>query len=197
MNSLKGFALIAAVLFMPAGAMATCSIGGHCEAELNVDNPELGTWKYTLTVEWHSGNSHGLSHLDLALGFENHECDCDDFLFNFTSPAGQSDGEHRCCTVYYDGHFECLGDPSIPGVEFPILKFEPISEDCEPDNSGDGVFVFYSDWQPKAVDTPNDYLIFKAGGNSCEGELSGVLPTLGCEHVAAGESSWGQIKTLY
>jgi len=199
MRSPKNFVAIALLMALPLTAVADCYIGGHCEAEINIDNPEIGVWKYTLTVEWDGEGTHALSHLDLLLGFGSHNCECDEFLFAFDDPAGQSDGEYdwRCCTVYYEGFFECNGDPSIPGDEGEIIKFEPYEEDCEPGKAGTGVFTFYSDWQPEEVETPNQLLLYKFGQLYCYGELTGELPVLGCEHVAADPSSWGEVKSQY
>jgi len=202
-------ALLLLAGLIPLAASATCFIEGHCSAELNGDQPEFGTWKYTLEVEWDSGSQHGLSHFDLDLGYEGHDCDCDEFPFDFPEPAGNSDGTGEGdrddgdddgggdCPVPYEAEFECHGDPSIPGMDSPLLKFEPDEEDCEPGATGSGVFVFYSNWEPEPIDSINDRLAFKAGGETCSGPVDGELPTLGCEDVATDPSSWGDLKARF
>ncbi len=187
------------ILLLPLAAMADCFIEGHCVAEPNYDYPELGAWKYTLDITWDSGDNHGLSHIDLLLGFEGHSCECEEFLFAFGEPAGVSDGLYGddACVLFYEGEFECHGDPSLPDVYEPILKFEPIEEDCEAGPMGGGTFVFYSDWNPEPVETPNEWLVFKAAGNQCRGPLTGELPELGCESTASNPASWGELKLRY
>ncbi len=205
MLKINSFLLLLAVGLIPLTASADCFITGHSTAELNTEYPELGTWKYTIELNWDSGDNHGLSHIDLLLGFAGHSCECDEFAFGFAEPAGLSNGwgeddrddDEEPCDVYYEGEFECHGDPSLPNVEEPIIKFEPDEEDCEPGPIGSGVFVFYSNWEPEPVDTPNEWLVFKAAGNKCSGPLTGELPVLGCETVAATPASWSNLKTLY
>ncbi len=199
------FSVLAVLVLIPGAVSATCFIEGHATAEINTEYPELGTYKYTIELEWDSGSNHGLSHIDVLLGFAGHSCDCDEFNFEFTEIAGWSNGwgeddrddDEEPCEVYYEGEFECHGDPSLPGIDEPIIKFEPEEEDCEPGPVGSGVFVFYSDWEPVAVDTPNDWLVFKAAGNMCSGQVTGELPILGCETVATDPSSWSDLKSRF
>jgi hypothetical protein len=185
-------------LGLPLAASADCFIEGHCEAEPNTEAPDLGAWKYTVELSWSSCDNHGLSHIDLLLGFKGHSCECEEFVFNFNDPAGNSDGvRDDDCVLFYEGEFECYGDPSLPDIHEPILKFEPIEEDCEAGPEGSGTFVFYSNWEPGPVQTPNEWLVFKAAGNGCSGPLSGVLPGLACETTASSEASWGDLKSLF
>ncbi len=159
----------------------------------------LGEWEYTLTVEWDTGVPQALSHLTLDLGLINCACVCELEPFDFDSPAGSSDGEDGGvpCTVLYDGFFVCDGDPSIPGSEGPVIKFEPFNGDCEPGPTGSGQFVYYSDWPPGEVVTPNQIIVLiKYGGESCEGVLTGVLPICTCP-TSTRSASWGDIKRRF
>ena len=200
--------LLTALLFGVVGlAQAECELAGTCTAAVNTDEPELGYWRYTLEVDWDTGLQYALSHLDLLMGYENHNCLCEQFAFGFPSPSGWSDSDPRRktnlrddgpCTVYYEGFFECYGDPSIPGIEEPILKFEPIEEDdCEPGPQGTLVVIFYSDWPPVAVEQPNDWLVIKYAGHSCRGEVAGELPELECIYTAVEHLNWGGVKKHY
>lgn len=160
----------------------------------------FGEWEYTLTVEWNTGVPQALSHLTLDLGLINCACVCDLEPFGFDSPAGWSngvDGDEPCEPVHYYGLFQCDGDPSIPGTAGPMLKFEPFEDDCEPGPVGSGQFVYYSDWPPAEVVTPNQIIVLiKYGGESCEGELTGVLPVCTCP-TSTRSTSWGDVKKRF
>lgn len=200
---------IAVLGLIAAPALADCTLTGSCEAVENTVEPELGLWQYTLTVDWDTGTQHGLSHLDLLMGYENHNCECDQFSFAFPDTAGSSEGERGAvsykfqlrddpCTVFYEGFFECWGDPSIPGVYEPLLKFEPYEGDgCEPGPVGSMTVVFYSDWEPVPVMMPNEWLVIKFAGYSCFGQVDGVLPQLDCIHTAAESADWSGVKSKY
>jgi len=185
-------------LFMAAPALAECTISGDIAAEM-VNDPDLGTYCYTLTVNWDTGGPHGLSHLDLLVDFEGGTCECEDFLNSISFPAiaGESDGEPGYCVVEYEGWIECDGDPSIPGVEGILFKYEPIEEDCEPGPIGTGYFKFYSNLEPVPVDESLPLVIEKASGESCEGLITGVFPGLSCDPVSAEVTSWTHLKGLF
>ncbi len=158
---------------------------------MNIDH-----WKYTLEISWDNSDAgHGLSHLDLLFGPEAQIC-CDPSYFTLPDSAGYSDGDPNDCVVPYYLLLECDGDESIPGDEGALLKFEPMGADCEPGDTGTGVFFFYSDFAPLPVPEPNEYLIFKAAGDACYGQLTGVMP-LDCEPVSAESTDWSTIKVSF
>ncbi len=193
-------ALALALITLPTAALAVCTIDGVVTAEPNLAHPEMGDWMYTLHLTWDTGVQYALSHFDLVLDVPGGTCSCSTFLagLNWTNPAGSSDGEPEICSVEYDIMLECNGDPSIPGDEGIILKFEPIEDDaCEPGPMGSGTFVFYSDLGPAPIDEDALLLIQKFAGLACAGRLSGDFPGFPCDPVGAQSATWGRIKTLY
>lgn len=200
-----------ALLIMLAAAPAPAQslvippcISGNCTAEFVGDT--LGDWKYTIDVAW-GPVAHGLSHLNLVLGFDGCECACDAFSFGAPDSAGYSYGpsgfakaadEPDTCLVRYRAEYECGGDPSIPGDEGPLVKWEPWEEGgCEPGPSGIGTFFFYTDWAPVSVGVPNQYLMFKYSTQSCAGEVTGVVPACTCGPTSTEATSWGGVKNLF
>jgi hypothetical protein len=196
--------LIVLLLIVAPAALGQCVIEGTSVAELNTEYPELGEWKYTITVTWDTGSMHALSHLDVMFGWADHNCVCEDFYqaFAFSDTAGVSTGvlmDDTECTVYYYGEVLCEGDPSIPGSDEPLIKWEPFEPegDCEPGPTGEGTFWFYTDWDPVPAEIPNEFLVEKDDLNYCYGELTGDIPLIGCDEVPAARSSWGGVKASY
>jgi len=178
--------------------LGQCDISGTVVASATNDSA-LPNWAYTLTIYWDTGSQYALSHMDLLLDTAGGTCTCDDFLdaLSWNDPIGSSDGDPSC-TVDYQGGLECNGDPSIPGVDNILLKFEPIeNEGCEPGTTGMATFVFYSNLQPAAIDEDILSLVDKYAGNSCFGHLSGDFPSMSCDPVATEKVEWGRAKGLY
>ncbi|MFH1681089.1 MAG: hypothetical protein ABIH26_10650 [Candidatus Eisenbacteria bacterium] len=164
-----------------------------------VSGVPLGHWKYTLEVSWTTGAPQAVSHLDLLLGLSGCRCVCDGFSFGASDTAGTSDGEgtgKTACTVQWEAEFNCSGDPSIPGDEGPLVKFEPLGGGCEPGTAGSGLFVFYSDWNPVGVQEPGTHLLIKYEQMHLFGALSGVLPSCTCE-TSTETTSWGGVKSRF
>jgi hypothetical protein len=181
-------------------AMAACELSGHISASENTEDPSLGAWAYTLDVSWDTMTPYALSHLDLIIDLPGGTCLCSDVAngITFASPGGSTDGVPAPCTVEYDAFLECSGDPSIPGVQGILFKWEPIEgEGCEPGPVGTGSFTFYSDFPPYPVTEDMHLLILKANGDSCEGTITGFFPALPCGPVDAKGSSWSGVKGLY
>jgi hypothetical protein len=195
----------AAVLVLPVLLAVPCTllgqgaacVEGSITAEINTDHPELGDWKYTISIAWNS--PHGLSHWDLWID-DTTNCTCEEIGMALTweDPAGSSDGEGGC-TVEYSAELKCSGDPSID-LDGILIKFEP-SNNCEPGQTGSGEFYFYSDYPPAPIQDPNSpphgFLINKNGNSFCDGELSGVFPGLPCNPTADEAASWGILKSIY
>ncbi len=154
----------------------------------------LGEWEYCITIDWGS-LSHALSHWNIILDLSNCICACDEFPFAAADTAGTSDGEGDCI-VYYEASFHC-DDPSIDGVEGPLVKFDVIDNGCEPDKSGTGTFCFYSDWPPVNISTPNQLGLIKFATLNCTGEITGQLPGCSCGSTSTELDAWGKIKAIF
>ncbi|MCP4573772.1 MAG: hypothetical protein GY838_15545 [bacterium] len=180
-----------------APVLAQCTISGNISAAPSGD-PGLPAWTYTVTVTWDTDVQFALSHLDLLIDPVGGTCGCTDIQSALTllNPAGSSDGEGGC-TVDYDQFLECGGDPSIPGVDGILLKFEPIEEGCEPGTTGTAVLVFHSDIAPVPVDGDILSLVDKFANEYCFGNLSGEFPGLACNPVSGEDTAWGSVKGLY
>ncbi len=179
-------------------ALAQCSLSGDMAYEMTTD-PMLPAYQYTLTVMWDMDSPYGLSHLDLVVDLPGGTCGCEAFdeAIFFDAIAGSSDGEGGC-SVDYAANLECSGDPSIPGVDGILFKFEPMEGmGCEPGPVGTGIFVFYSDLAPVPVDEEFAALVDKAGLQSCTGSLTGVFPGMACDPVPTESSTFDGIKSFY
>jgi hypothetical protein len=174
------FALALAFALMGSGAMAQCEISGTITAAPSGD-PSLPAWAYTV--------------LDGADG----TCDCADFAAALlrVDPAGESTGDTGTCSVVWDSFLECRGDPSIPGADGILLKFEPRVGACEPGPVGSGTFVFYSELAPVPVDDDIISQSDKFGLSYCFGHLTGVFPGMACNPVPNLGSTWSAVKGLY
>jgi hypothetical protein len=169
---------------------------GTITAELNLENPEWGIWKYTIEFCWNS--SHGLSHWDLWLD-DWTNCLCEELMdaVGFGDVIGMTTSEDGCLT-HYTFEWRCGNEPSIdvPGI---ILKFEPAGG-CEPGHSGSGEFYFYSHFEPVPIAPESPmygFLINKNSNGYCDGELTGVFPAIECDPVPAEGATWGGIKSIY
>jgi len=194
------FALLGFVFAGGVSAQTDVVAAGCVSGEVTAEPAEspLGDWKYTLTASWATGTPQALSHLDLLLGLSECACVCSECSFGAEDTAGTSDGtpRGRRCTVSYEAEFNCKGDPSIPGDEGALVKFEPLRGTCEPGPTGSGVFAFYSDWPPEKLAEPMNRLLIKYGTRSCSGPLTGVLPSCRCA-TATEPTSWGGVKRMF
>lgn len=189
--------LTLAVMMTAQLAFAECDISGTIVA---TPNPSLSgpAWVYTLTIDWDTGSQNALSHMDLLLDTSTGTCTCADFsdALSWDDPIGSSSGDPSC-TVDYTGGLECSGDPSIPGVDNILLKFEPIEEGCEPGVTGTATFVFYSNLGPAPVDEDILSLVDKFANNNCFGSLSGDFPSMSCDPVHTEGIGWGSLKGTF
>ncbi len=179
-------------------ALGQCDISGTIVASTSAD-PMDPDWTYTLTINWDTGSQYALSHMNLLVDSAGGTCTCADFqdALSWDDPIGYSDGDPSC-TVDYLGNLECTGDPSIPGVDDILLKFEPIEGlGCESGTTGTAVFTFYSDLSPAPVDEEILSLVDKFAGDSCFGSLSGDFPSMACDPVDVDKVEWGSVKSLY
>jgi len=176
-----------------------CFIGGTITAS---PNPDLmgPNWMYTMELSWDTGTNYALSHANLLLDPGLGTCTCADFqdALIWESPAGYSDGTPGGCQVDYEAYLECSGDPSIPGVDGFLLKFEPIENgSCEPGATGTGTFVFFSNLPPAPIDEDVLSVVDKFALQYCFGHLSGDFPAMACDPVSSEESSWGNVKGMF
>ncbi|MGH7726221.1 MAG: hypothetical protein ACREOU_12415 [Candidatus Eiseniibacteriota bacterium] len=177
----------------PAAAVDDCAdITMTVTASFPNDPGFEGLWKYCVTGSWDVTNN-GLSHIDFFLALKNLECICDPGIVSFPDPAGSSTGEG--CTSYYEGIYQCMGDPSIPAeLRAPTIKFE--HDECEPGVSGTGTWCFYSPLPPAPPTLYEDAVAIKHGPNTCIGDLFGEMPIADCSTPAA-PMSWGAVKAQY
>jgi len=192
--------LILAVFVMTGAQLAfgQCDIHGTVEANANPD-PMGPNWIYTLTVYWDTGGPYALSHMNLLMDIAGGTCNCADFVdaISWDHPIGYSDGDPSC-SVDYAGNLECDGDPSIPGVDNILLKFEPIEGmGCEPGTTGTATLYFYSDLPPAPIDEDILTLVDKFANDYCFGGLTGDFPAMACDPVPANRIPWGGAKGLY
>jgi len=187
------------LVFCAQAVMAECFIGGTITASANPD-PLGPVWMYTMVITWDTGNEYSLSHANLLMDAASGTCLCQDFLdaLSWEDPAGSSDGYPAPCTVDYRAFLECDGDPSIPGVEGILLKFEPIEDEfCEPGPTGTGTFVFYSNLDPYPINEEILSVVDKHAGEYCFGYMAGDFPDMPCDPVDSEDSSWGNVKGLF
>jgi hypothetical protein len=183
----------------PVTVFADCSITGTSAGEWNTEYPDLGSWKYTIVITWDTGTVYALSHVDIQMDYSGN-CTCEEFaaVLQWLDPVGYSDGEPQGCSVDYEAYLECDGDPSIPGIEVPLLKFEPYElGDCEPGPTGTATFYLYSDLAPAPIMEENLFLVDKHGQLACTGLLTGQFPGLPCDPTAKKRESWGGMKQTY
>lgn len=204
MKNLRSPLLVALVVLISAHfahAQVTsnpCDITGNIVASPNPDPLGPG-WVYTLTITWDTGSAYALSHMNMIMDSAGGTCTCADFMdaIVWADPIGYSDGDPSC-TVDYEGSLNCDGDPSIPGVDGIILKFEPIEVDgCEPGTTGTATFTFYSELGPAPIDEDILSLVDKYALNSCFGGLSGDFPSMSCDPVSTEPMEWGKAKSLF
>ena len=190
---------ILALVFGAQAVLADCFIGGTIAASSNPD-PMGPTWMYTMVITWDTGNEYSLSHANLLMDSASGTCQCSDFrkALDWDDPSGSSDGYPMGCTVDYRTYLECNGDPSIPGMDWILLKFEPIEDGtCEAGPTGTGTFVFYSDLGPVPVNDEVLSIVDKHALMYCFGYLSGDFPGMDCDPVDNEEANWGNVKGLF
>ena len=188
-----------ALVFGVQGAMAECYIGGTITASSNPD--AMGpTWMYTMVITWDTGNEYSLSHANLLMDVAEATCICQDFIdaLSWDDPAGSSNGVPMDCPVDYQAFLECDGDPSIPGVEGILLKFEPVFDaSCEPGPTGTGTFVFYSDLSPYPIDEEILSVVDKYAQEYCFGHLTGDFPDMPCDPIGNQDTNWDNLKGMF
>lgn len=194
----KLLTLTIVMLTLTSVAYADCYIGGNIAAEPATD-PMYPSWKYTATINWDTGTQYALSHLDMVLDAANGTCTCADLaqFLVYEGISGYSDGVPMSCQVEYETFLECNGDPSIPGDEGIIFKFEPVAAGCEPGTTGTATFTFYSDLPPAPIDEEILLLYDKFGQHACSGFLSGLFPGFACDPVSSESTNWDAMKGLF
>jgi hypothetical protein len=207
MRSNRGMTSIWAttVLSVFLAALAPQAAGqGHIEgtvtAERATDMGHDGYWKYCLNVDWNltEFGNRGVSHIDVILGLEACPSVCNSGYFAFKDTAGVGPGivGEDSCMLYWQGLFECHGDPGTPeGV--PNIKFEYSEGLCEPSAAGTAYLCFYSIAPPTPPDTFPSAIAAKFGRAWTSGDLIGVLPVCDPNYVSNRMSTWGNVKALF
>lgn len=189
-SRLGGFLLLIlciACVGLTSQAQAQC-VSGTVTADFQESGPHAGLWKYTMTVTWDL--PHGLSNITLDCGFGVCPGTACSKVFEFDAVAGTSTGEPEPCTVEYAGEFNCEGNPSV-GIDVPIVKWDVISEDCQPGPTGSGTFCFYVNAGPHE-DSPLPVTIIKDDLDVCSETITGDCPAV-CI-VPVEETTWGAVK---
>lgn len=160
------------------------------------DDLGLGAWRYELTVHWDTGGN-GVSHINMIVD-DGENCSEADLVsgLNFAPVAGHADGEPDCVVDFY-AMIEVNGDPSIPGVTEPLIKFEYSDDSCELGSTGTAVLVFYSEYAPHPIMEENLFLVEKHANNNCRGTVTGVFPGLPCSPVSSEIRTFGALKAHY
>ncbi len=190
--------IIVFVALLPAlSAFAICDGDASIVAEPTTD-PTASGWTYTLTIRWIDTFNihHWVVPLDPAPG----SCACTDFQTEIIipNPSGTSGGVPDGCAVPHIGSFACNGDPYTV-MSGKLMLFTPdLSEGCELDNTGLGIFQFQSDLPPVPI---AEGLTLIAAGADPQGECSfplvGVFPAMACNPVSAENMGWGTLKSHY
>ncbi len=201
MRRLIRLCLIAATLVVarPAHAVDDCaSVTMTVSAVVSNDPGFVGLYKYTVTGSWDI-QQYGLSHIDFFLTLKELECICDPRVAQFAAPAGTSDGSGLAgpCTVFYEGKYNCKGDPTVPPeLRVPTIKFNALSADCAPGVTGTGTWTFYSPFPPAPYSVDPEGVAIKHGQQVCLGALAGTMPMGDCSTPAESQS-WGGVKAIY
>ncbi len=192
-------AIAALALSIPAFASAEtamCGISGTVSATRNYD-PAWPAWKYTMTVNYDTGNKYQLSHLDVLLDIAGGSCSCQNFYDTLVFPAVVGTSGTTCKT-YYTPEINCQGDPSIPNLYGIALKLNPTVTSCDPGTAGTATFTFYSRLSPGVIDEEALTLADKSGKTYCFGHLTGAFPAMPCDPMGTEDSAtWGAVKGMY
>lgn len=187
------------VIAQPALAVEDCAeLSVTVTTQISNDPGFVGLYKYTVTGSWDVTQA-GLSHIDFFLQLKDLACICDPRVVQFGAPAGTSDGVGNggACTVFYEGEYNCKGDPAVPSeLAAPTIKFNSINAECEPGTTGTGTWVFYSPFPPAPYSVDPQGAAIKHGGEICFGQLAGTMPQGDCT-TPARTTSWGGMKAIY
>lgn len=193
--------ILVLVLAVSPQAFGQCTLLGNVEASPKSSQPDLGSWEYTLTIDWDTGTGYFLHHFDIFLEEGFRGCSCSQ-LRTGAAPDDtvgfSEEAPDRGCRVYYYPEYMCSGDPTVP-IDGIMLKFEPfLGQPHAPGSSGQGVFKFFSDFSPVTLNAPNLILTDTGGtGYYCLGMIAGVFPGLPCDPLEPEGVSWGYLKALY
>ncbi|MEE8573157.1 MAG: hypothetical protein V3T20_07820 [Gemmatimonadota bacterium] len=196
-TDMKAALLAAAVLFLAAvtatGSLAP--ISGTCVAVYDGTAP-AGMTKYRVHIEWdtYDMGGHGMDYVTLSFDLVGCPCVCDGDVLTADEPAGFGLGEGDCL-VFYVCEYLCSGMPEVPGSG-ATLKLVDTETSCVPGSVGMAEFVFFSRLEPGPEGVHDDVLALKAGPNTGEGKIEGVLPSCTCE-TPAEHSTWGVVKAIY
>jgi hypothetical protein len=172
------------------------TVWGTTTAEVATEPGFEGYWHYTLEISWDTTEigGHGMSHLGFFLSLGVCHCACHPGIVVFDDAPGMGEGVDGC-DLGFIGLYECEADPHYP-EKGATVKFEHDESGCEPDWSGAATLDFYSMFAPGDPQTYLGAIGIKAGTQTSEGAIVGVLPL--CECGSPTESaSWGMVKALY
>jgi len=187
-------------LLIPSISAGQGVLSGQLVASPESSQPDLGSWEYTLTVQWDTGSELGLLSLSLYLDELSRGCTCGELQMAVvpSDTVGFSTGIPARCPVYYDSTFDCFGDPILPvtGQMFRMTPF--VGQYCEPDSIGEGIFTFFSFYAPVEVESSqNLFLVNEWEEFAGAGTVTGAFPGLPCDPLHEEQTSWGCLKSRY
>jgi len=170
-------------------------------AEPSAEHPELGSYRYRMTIAWTCNtyrprtNLYFESYWELDPPYET--CTSSELIYalRWVTPAGSSLPE---CVVDYDASFFWSGTPVLGGGGGGgrLIGMIPAAHSCSGDAEGSVEISFYSNYPPE---TRVGRIAFweEEANTSYTVQCEGAFPTLPCGAVATERSSWGAIKELF
>ena len=185
----------AALLLAVSATAGLAPISGTCVAVYDGSAP-AGMTKYRVHVEWdtYDMGGHGMDYVTLSFELVGCPCVCDADVLTANEPAGFGTGDEECL-VFYVCEYLCSGMPEVPGSG-ATLKLLDTETGCVPGSVGMAQFEFFSRLEPGPEGVYEDALALKAGPNTGDGTIVGVLPSCTCQ-TPAEHSTWGVVKAIY
>jgi hypothetical protein len=188
--------LASGILALTPTVSSARTVWGTSTAEMSTLPGLEGYWHYTLEISWDTTDigGFGMSNLGFFLRLGLCQCACQPGVILFDDVPGTGAGVGGC-GMGFIGLYECSGDPHYPDMGATV-KFEHDEGGCEPDWSGSATLDFYSMFSPGDPQPHAAVLGIKAGTETAQGPLDGVLPLCECGSPVE-DVSWGTVKALY
>ncbi len=176
-----------------------CAITAAIAAQPNTEHPELGAWRYRITVNWTCTTYRPRTNLYFEsfwmLDALWSGCTCPQLgsALRWESPAGASLPD---CVVDYGASLLCEGTPVLGGGGGRVIRVAPVARTCAGDPEGGATFDFYSDYPP-ALGAGVVTFWEEEAQAVYSVDMQGSFPVLPCAPTPAHPRSWGSIKALY
>ncbi len=180
-----------------------CTMTAAIAAEPISEHPDLGAYRYRLTVNWgcttYRPNTNLYFETYWSLDALWAECTCSELGggLGWPSPVGASLPD---CVVDYQASLLCDGAPVLGGGGGGgggrVIGVIPAARTCAGDPEGSASFDFYSDYAPVAA--VGVITFWEEEANTAYSvELAGSFPALPCTAVPVQPATWGAVKALY